>query len=424
MPHQGRLKRRAMSLFVQRELFQLQLQVRLARVTGLPVEEGARTRITAIAMEGTQMDRRNFITGSSATVGGIAVTGLGTRLAEAENSSSLGKPIKMHVGTQRSPTNREMLQYFKRHGVNHCCGYPPDPGQRGYWLAEDVEKTRELCESEGVEMPMVALPFLTSSHIDREKRGAIMLADDPERERDIEHILKMIEACARAGIPAFKYNMSLLGVLRTERTPGRGGASYSTWRLSEATPDPPLTRAGQLTDGDCWERITHFLELVIPVCNEYRVRAACHPHDPGVPPAGYQGIPRVLGTPEGLRRFVSIQESDYHGLNLYLGTTAEMLQDPGREIHDVIRDLGERKKIFNIHFRNIRGKRDDFQEVYPDEGDMSMVEVARALWEVDYPYMLMPDHMPRHPDDPNRRQSFAYGFGFIKGILQALETTG
>ena len=27
----------------------------------------------------------------------------------------------------------ERLQYFKRHGVNHICGYPPHPGERGYW---------------------------------------------------------------------------------------------------------------------------------------------------------------------------------------------------------------------------------------------------------------------------------------------------
>ena len=55
----------------------------------------------------------------------------------------------MHVGAQRSPTDVEMLQFLKRHGVDHCCGYPPHPGERGHWLREDVEKTHELCESDG-----------------------------------------------------------------------------------------------------------------------------------------------------------------------------------------------------------------------------------------------------------------------------------
>jgi mannonate dehydratase len=140
-----------------------------------------------------------------------------------------------------------------------------------------------------------------------------------------------------------------------------------------------------------------------------------------VPPEGYQGIARVLGTPEGLYQFMSLSDSPFHGFNLCLGTTAEMLQDPNREIHDVIRRIGAANRIFNIHFRNIRGKRDDFVEVYPDEGDMNMVEVAMTLAEVDYPYMLMPDHMPRHQDDPNGRQAFAFGFGYIKGVLQAVE---
>jgi mannonate dehydratase len=313
-----------------------------------------------------------------------------------------------------------MLQYLKRHGVNHICGYPPDPGAEGFWTSDDLKQTRELCEKHGITLEMVALPFLSSSHIDREPRGAIMLGKSPERDRDIEHIQKMIAACAQAGISAFKYNMSLLGVLRTGTTPGRGGSRYSTWRLADAREDPAQTRAGKVPADVAWQRITYFLDRIIPVCNEYKVRAACHPHDPGVPPQGFQGIVRVLGTPEGLRKFVSIQESPYHGLNLCLGTTAEMLQDPRREIHEIIREFGQRKKIFNIHFRNIRGKRDDFQEVYPDEGDMDMLQVALTLQEVGYEFMLMPDHVPSHPDDPQGLQAFAFAYGYIAAILQAV----
>jgi mannonate dehydratase len=368
------------------------------------------------------MKRRSFVSlmGSAAAIMRGGASRGGERAPAAGGSVRTGKPVRMHVGTQQGPTTPRMLSYFKRHGVNHICGYPPDPGDRGAWTADDLKRTRDLCEKNGITLEMVALPFLSSSHIDHERRGAIMLGKSPERDRDIENIQKMIAACAAAGIPSFKYNMSLLGVLRTGTTPGRGGARYSTWRLADAREDPPLTRAGKVTAEMAWERITYFLDRIIPVCNEYKVRAACHPHDPGVPPQGYLGVVRVLGTPEGLRKFVSIQESPYHGLNLCLGTTAEMLQDPGREIHGIIREFGMRKKIFNIHFRNIRGRRDDFQEVFPDEGDMDMLRVALTLQEAGYEHMLMPDHVPSHPDDPNGHQAFAFAYGHVIGILQAV----
>ena len=380
------------------------------------------------------MDRRTFLTGNAAGAAALASCAESAPQADDKPTSAYPRPIKMHVGTQRGGTTTpERLQYFKRHGVDHICGYPARPPEdRGYWTREDIEKLLDLCNKHDVSCDLVQLPFLSSSHIDREKRGAIMLGQSPERDRDIEHIQVMIKNFAEAGLPAFKYNMSLLGVLRlrqpfypeNHRTPGRGGSTYSTWRLDDAKDYPPLTRAGEVDEDEAWERITYFLERIIPVCNEYKVRAACHPHDPGVPPEGFQGMVRVLGTPDGLKKFASIQESPYHGFNLCLGTTAEMLQDPATEIHDVIDYLGSRKKIFNIHFRNIIGKRDDFHEVYPDNGDMNMVEVARSLWKVDYPYMLMPDHMPHHRDDPRGMQSYAFAYGYIKGIIQSLETLG
>ena len=77
-----------------------------------------------------------------------------------------------------------------------------------------------------------------------------------------------------------------------------------------------------------------------------------------------------------------------------------MLEDPGTEIFDVIRYFGTRKKIFNVHFRNIRGHRNDFVEVFPDEGDIDFVEAIKVYKEIGYPYMLMPDHVPLASNDP------------------------
>jgi hypothetical protein len=56
----------------------------------------------------------------------------------------------------------------------------------------------------------------------------------------------------------------------------------------------------------------------------------------------------VLGSVEGLKRFVAIEPSQYHGLNFCQGTVSEMLEKPGEQIYDVIRWFGERQKIFNV----------------------------------------------------------------------------
>jgi mannonate dehydratase len=362
------------------------------------------------------MKRRSFLSAASAAAV-ASTTSLTAGVASAANNNA----VRMVVGCQRGPTDDRMLAFFKRHGVEHICGHPPALSSGQAWKLENLQRLREKVESHGIRL-MMAEPGLSSRYIAKAERPAIMMGKSPERDRDIDAVCECIRNAARAGIPALKYNMTILGVVRTPNTPGRGGSQYSTWRLREAKPDPPLTEAGPAPAEVMWERITYFLERVIPVAEEHKIRMACHPHDPGMPPQGYRGVDRVLGTVEGLKKFISIRESPYHGLNFCQGTVAEMLQDPAREIFDVIRYFGSRQKIFNVHFRNIRGRRDDFQETYPDEGDMDMWQAMKVYKEVNYPYMVMPDHMPSHPDDPGTLQAFAFGYGYIKALIQAVGT--
>ena len=372
------------------------------------------------------MNRRRFLSVAGAAAGGGVAAQLirGSAEASASAAPKVGphNSASMKLGCQRGSSD-ELLSLYARHGVDAICSYAPRPGPKGYWALEDVLKLREQVESHGLKLDMLPLPLISVEYKWGQK-PYILLGKSPERDGQLDNICEMIRVAAQAGIPALKYNVSYLGVMRTDPTPGRGGCLYSTWDLAKAPEDLPLTEAGVVPADEMWARLTYFLERVVPVAEEYKVRLACHPQDPPLPPGGFQGVDLVLGTVEGLKRFVSICESPYHGLNFCQGTVAEMLQNPAEEVFDVIRYFGRRNKIFNVHLRNIRGRRDNFQEVWHDEGDVDMLRALRVYKEIGYPYMIMPDHVPEHEDDPKQYQGLAFAFGYIRGLLDAVAAEG
>ena len=132
----------------------------------------------------------------------------------------------------------------------------------------------------------------------------------PELQREIDSICRLIERLAAAGIPAAKYNLSIIGIPRTAKEPGRGGSRNAAFRWNRADQTAPPSMAGVVSEGEYWERIHQFLAAVVPVATAAKVRLACHPHDPYTPP-GYRGVTRVLGTVDGLKRFVMMHESPY-----------------------------------------------------------------------------------------------------------------
>lgn len=96
-----------------------------------------------------------------------------------------------------------------------------------------------------------------------------------------------------------------------------------------------------------------------------------------------------------------------------------MLDDPRNEIGDVIRWSASRKKIFNVHFRNISGRPLDFMDVFPDEGDMDMPATLRNYKECGYEYMAMPDRVPHVTAADERQTAFAFAFGYIR-VMRAI----
>ena len=120
-----------------------------------------------------------------------------------------------------------------------------------------------------------------------------MLGIDPDRDREIEIVNTLIENCAAVGIPSVKYNMNLIGIPRSEREAGRGGSSNSTFRYEKVKHEDAPGIAGEVSEDEFWERIDYFLERVVPVAEENKVRLACHPHDPHTPPRISRRHPRT-----------------------------------------------------------------------------------------------------------------------------------
>ena len=331
------------------------------------------------------MDRRKFFSVTSASAAAIATGSMPA--ADAAPAKQAGKllPLKVRLGHQFGTLTDKSAAWVARYGVDGICTSPvvTDPA-RLYPTPEEMRKMLDLASKWKLKVDLVDSVLLTSSHIDREKNPAIMLAQSPQRDRDIESFQNHIRTCAATGIRTIKYNMSLLGVVRSEQVPGRGDTMYEKWNAKEAlAKNPPLTKAGTVNADAFWERIDYFLKRVVPVANENKVRIACHPQDPGTPPEGYQGITNVLGTIDGMKKFISMYESPYHGFNFCQGTVSENLVNPKEEIFDVIRYFGSRKKIFNVHFRNIKGGRNNFvAEIFPDDGDIDSRSIAKSAMRI------------------------------------------
>ena len=267
-------------------------------------------------------------------------------------------------------------------------------------------------------MEMVAIP-IAHLNVNGGEIPNYMLGNREEGDKEIELVCNMLRQAAEAGIPAVKYYLCAMENQRTEsKPPGRGNSMYSTWDLEEAKDREPRFDEPVTAEMN-WKRIAYFLERVVPVADECQVRMACHPCDPWLPP-GYRGVDRVLGGAEGFKRFIEICPSDYCGVNLCLGCMAESSADPMNEVPEIIRYFGSRKKIFLCHFRNIVGGRNKFQEVWPDEGVMNMHRNMQALKEVGYQHMCIPDHAPSHAHPDSMRQGFAYEFGYIQAMIQAV----
>ncbi len=328
----------------------------------------------------------------------------------------------MYLGEQLSDLSDRKLTWAAQLGVEHLAVNSTRTtnieNADGTWSVPAIKAVQEHLARFGMTMDVLTLD-LQSNYLTEHRFPGIMRGL-PSRDAEIEIIKQNIRAASDAGVPCLKYNLNLLGVPRTGRTRGRGGALYSSFDIDKWT-DHSLTEAGPMPAEKMWEVITYFLERVVPVAERCGVKLACHPHDPPVPhDTGLRGVHCVLGSVEGLKQLLAIAPSPYHGLNFCLGTVAEMCVNPAVEALEAIRFFGRAGKIFMVHFRNIKGGFLHFEEVYPDNGDVDFYQAMRIFKEVGYQGMFCPDHVPLSEVDPDGEKQHSFCLGYIRALIQAV----
>jgi len=319
--------------------------------------------------------------------------------------------MKLTLGV--TDLSEEVLRFAAQLGVTHLkvnAGDWMDARQRGPVDRGKLLAAKERVEAHGLQIGVALLPQTAGSQHWHIRLG------QPERAREIEDVCRSIETLGQEGIPTVEYVFNLAAVWGSEWLPtGRGGAVVRHFdadkaRLAPAEPE------WEASEEEVWERIAYFLERVVPVAERAGVKLACHHDDPPVPTL--RGETRVLGSLEGIERYLDLVPSPAHGLTFCQGTVAEM----GVDVIEAIRRFGSQNKIHHVHFRNVKGALPHFEESFIDDGKVDMLEALRAYKEVGYTGTIMPDHTPQVVGDtPWGARGRAYALGYMRALMKVLD---
>jgi mannonate dehydratase len=314
-----------------------------------------------------------------------------------------------------SPEQKALARLIKQAGVDYAVGVMDfsklnQPNKDDLpWGYNSLARLKSAYEDAGFQLEVLE----SRPPMEKIKLGL------PGREQEIEAVCDLIRNLGALNIPVWCYEfMPALFVIRTSTTvPIRGGALATAYN-HELMKNAPLTEYGEVSDQQIWENLKYFLERVVPVAEKAGVKLAMHPDDPPFSPI--RGIARVMRSIDNYQRLLDLVPSPVNGIALCQGNFTLMTDDlPG-----VIRHFGAQKKIFFVHFRDVRGRPDQFVEAFHDEGKTDMLACMRAYREVGYEGVCRADHYPLMEGDREDAEipmiGRLYAIGYIKGLRQGV----
>ncbi len=243
----------------------------------------------------------------------------------------------------------------------------------------------------------------------------------PGRDEQITQVIEQIEAMGKLGIKTLCYNWMAVSSWARTRTDivSRGGALVTGFKLSDTESMAPIAQPGEYSTEQLWSALKYFLDAVIPVAEASNVRLGMHPDDP--PLQEMRGMPRIMNSVENYRRLLDLYPSRANGITLCQGNFALMTDDlPG-----VIREFGARDAIAFVHFRDIVGVAQDFQETFHDAGQNDLPACIAAYKEVGFEGPMRPDHVPTMYGESNDHPAYEtlgrlFALGYIRGLLHSI----
>ena len=317
--------------------------------------------------------------------------------------------IKVTAQMSPEPT-QEDLEFVRAMGVTHAV----------LWTGED-KSSAEYYASRKKLFGDAGISVYGFGNGDVHNVDAITL-NLPERDAKIEQYKQHLRDLGEAGIPYTTYAHMGNGIWSTapERTPQ--GAMGRAFDLSKAEVGHwggrefrmPLSHGRTFSEEEIWNNFEYFIKQVVPVAEEAGVMIGIHPDDPPVPELA--GVPRcIFGNFEGYRQALEMADSPNVGLCLCVGCWLEGGELMGKDVIETIHYFGERQKLFKVHFRNVDKPLPHFVETYLLDGYMDMYQVMKALQEVGFKGVAIPDHIPRLCDDPRA------GTAYLIGQMQVLK---